>query len=275
MKDNLIFWKKKLKNSGSRASTIFIIAGLSIIVFCAAGVGFYMKKVNEEKLAAAQKLQQTKRTQEGITTFYRKAFTGIDLNSMPIVMSEIERSRIPFSIVGFTETEYNCSNGSCRFLYQLNDNFVFSVIDKNFFNTQYSGSFTENTLNFTNVMIMTDESTLLHNMNTGISVNAEKCSSVLNYLYGYNSVVALSDRVKVAKLPVSTVEAAEKQFPSYRNSYGLMIGEFEVQMPDAFSDAYLFAEKNPYKDLFIVQSIEKSAKTGSDVILKGVFVCKK
>ncbi|EBX3080625.1 hypothetical protein DSM69_09460 [Salmonella enterica subsp. enterica serovar Agama] len=112
-------------------------------------------------------------------------------------------------------------------------------------------------------------------MNKGVQLDVVKCSNLLNYLYGYNSVMEQSDRVKVSKLPYSSVANAEQQFPAYRDSYGLLTGEFEVHVPDGFSDVHLFSERNPYKDLFIVQHIEKSVKTGTDIILKGVFVCKK
>ncbi|EEI0840295.1 hypothetical protein GK368_22745 [Salmonella enterica] len=87
--------------------------------------------------------------------------------------------------------------------------------------------------------------------------------------------MAQPDRVKVSKLPFSSVAAAEQEFPLYRDSFGLMTGEFEVHVPEGLSDVYFFAGTNPYKDLFIVKSIEKTVKTGADVILKGVFICKK
>lgn len=275
MKDNLIFWKKKLKSSGSKRNSVAILAGLLIIAVCVAGGALYVKKVNDDKLAAEVERQKIKRTQESITTFYRKALSGIDLNQLPAVMREIEHSRLPISMVGFTENEFNCINKTCSFIYELNDMFVFTVTDKVFFNTTYEGSFTENTLNFKNVMIRTGIPQLLSNMNTGSSIDAVKCGNVLNFLYGYNSVMEQSDRVKVTKLPFSSIATAEQQFPSYKDSYGLLTGEFEASVSDGYSEAYLFAEKNPYKDLFIVQNIEKSVKTGSDVILKGVFVCKK
>lgn len=275
MEDNLIFWKKKLKQSGSKRNMLFLLTGFLLMTLCAVGAGLYIKKANDEKLAAEQERQKIKRTQDSITTFYHKAFSGIDLHQLPDVMKEIERSRLPFNMVGFTETEYYCSLRSCRFIYELNDMFVFSVIDKYFFNTSYEGSFTENTINFENVLIKSEEPLLLKKMDSGLKVDAVKCSSYLNYLYGYNSVMEQSDRIKILKLPFSSVSSAEQQFPSYRNSYGLMTGEFEVHIPDGFSGVYLFAEKNPYKDSFIVQRIEKSAKSGTDVIMKGVFVCKK
>ncbi|EAA7201517.1 hypothetical protein GKP91_04290 [Salmonella enterica subsp. enterica serovar Java] len=275
MKDNLIFWKKKLKKSSPGGNTIVIIVGFLIITLCAVGTGLYIKKVNDEKLAANVERQKTKRTQDSITSFYRMAFSGVDLNQLPGVMLEIERSRLPFSMIGFTETEYYCSNATCRFIYNLNDMFVFSVIDKKFFNTNYKGSFTEKSLDFDNVRIKTGESRILMNMNKGASFNTEKCSNLLNYLYGYNSVMAQPDRVKVSKLPFSSVAAAEQEFPLYRDSFGLMTGEFEVHVPEGLSDVYFFAGTNPYKDLFIVKSIEKTVKTGADVILKGVFICKK
>ncbi|TGU76961.1 hypothetical protein [Hafnia paralvei] len=275
MKDNLIFWKKKLKKSGSRKSVIVITICILLITIFAAGSGLYISKVNNEKLAAENEKLKIKRIQEGITSFYRKAFVGVDLNQLPGVIQEIDRSRLPFSMIGFKETEYYCSNLSCRFIYELNDMFVFSVTDKNFFNTNYEGSFTENTLNFDKVMIKSGDSRLLKNMNKGAQIDTVKCSNLLNYIYSYNSIMDQSDRVKVSKLPFSSVSTAEQQFPSYRDSFGLMIGEFEVHVPDNLSESYLFAEKNPYRDLFIVQNIEKSVKTGADIILKGVFVCKK
>lgn len=275
MKENLIFWKKKLKKSGSRRNGVVILAGFLVTAICIAGGGLYIKKVNDKKAAAEVERQKIKRTQESITTFYRNAFTGVDLNQLSGVIREIERSRLPFSLIGFTETDYSCSNYSCRFIYELNDTFVFSVTDKNFFNTSYEGSFTENTLNFENVMIKSGDSRLLKNMNKGVQLDVVKCSNLLNYLYGYNSVMEQSDRVKVSKLPYSSVANAEQQFPAYRDSYGLLTGEFEVHVPDGFSDVHLFSERNPFKDLFIVQHIEKSVKTGADIILKGVFVCKK
>lgn len=274
MKDNLIFWKKKLKKSDSRKSLI-IITGILLITLCATGTGFYISKVNNEKLAAEMERKKIKSAQDGITSFYRKAFIGVDLNQLPGVMQEIERSRLPFSMVGFKETEYYCSNLSCRFIYELNDMFVFSVIDKIFFKTNYEGNFTERTLNFDNIMIKSGESQLLKSMNKGAKINTVKCSNILNYLYSYNSVMKQSERVQVSKLPFSSVATAEQQFPSYRDSFGLMTGEFEVHVADSFSESYLFAEKNPYRDLFIIQNIEKSVKTGADIILKGVFVCKK
>ncbi|EBF4234769.1 hypothetical protein I3F86_002208 [Salmonella enterica] len=275
MKHNLLFWKKRLKSDKSIKNVTVILSCFLVIAFCVTGAGFYIKKGNDEKKSAEAERQKIKRNQDSITSFYRKAFTGVDLNQLPGVIKEIERSRLPFSMIGFTETDYNCANGSCRFIYELNDMFVFSVIDKHFFNTAYEGSFTENTLNFDSVMIETGKSQLLNKMNSGSPVNSVNCSNILNYLYGYNSVVAQPERVKVLKLPFSSVMATEQQLPSYRDSYRLMTGEFEVHVPDDFSGAYLFSENNPYKDLFIVQNIEKSVKTGANVILKGVFVCKK
>ncbi|WP_336285838.1 hypothetical protein [Citrobacter arsenatis] len=275
MKDNLIFWKKKLNKNGSKKKTFVILAIFFIFAVCLAVTGFYMKKLSEQKQAAEVERQKIIKTKESITTFYRKAFAGIDLNQLPIVLNEIENSRLPFDMIGFSETEYHCSNESCRFIYELNDFFVFSVIDKIFFNTKYEGNFTENTLNFDNVIIKSGKPRFLSKTKKGNQENTNKCSTLLNYLYGYNSVVDKSDRVKVAKLPFSSVTVAEQQFPDYNESYGLMTGEFEVHIGNSFSDAYLFSERNPYKDFFIVHSIEKSVKTGTDVLLKGVFLCKK
>lgn len=275
MKNNLIFWKMKLIRNNSRKNVIVFLIGFLLIIIFVAGLGIYLKKANDEQQAAEVERLKLKRTQDSITTFYVNAFTGIDLNQLPGVMREIEHSRLPFNMVGYTESEYNCINKSCRFIYELSDSFVFSVIDKKFFNVSYEGSFSENTLNFENLMINSDESQLHKKMNAGEQIDAIKCSNLLNYLYGYNSVMDKSDRVKVVKLPYSTVESAEKQYPSYRDSYSLLTGEFEVQIPDGFSETYFFSEKIPYKDFFIVQNIEKPVKTDTDVILKGVFVCKK
>lgn len=264
-----------MKTNRSGKSIIAILIGALVIAFSVAGAGFYVKKVNDKKLADEAERLKVKNSQESITSFYREAFAGVDLHQLPIVMEEIKRSRQPFRMIGYTETDYNCSKGSCRFIYELNEMFVFSVIDKYFFDTVYEGSFTENTLNFEGVIIQSGEPRLLDKMNAGSPVDAVKCSNLLNYVYGYNSVVAQADRVKVSKLPFSSVISAEQQFPLYRNSYGLMTGVFEVHVPDDFYGAYLFSEKNPYRDLFIVKNIEKSVKTGADVILKGVFICKK
>ncbi|EIZ3351512.1 hypothetical protein MPB68_004617, partial [Salmonella enterica] len=59
MKDNLIFWKKKLKKSSPGGNTIVIIVGFLIITLCAVGTGLYIKKVNDEKLAANVERQKT------------------------------------------------------------------------------------------------------------------------------------------------------------------------------------------------------------------------
>lgn len=275
MKNNLVFWKKKLRKGTSRSKAVFFLIGFLLVFVCVAGGGWYMKKVNDEKLAAEMEQQNIKRIQSSITSFYSNAFAGVDLNELANVMREFDRSREPLSIVGFKETEYKCSNKLCQFLYELNDMFVFSVTEKKFFNTNYEGSFTENTLNFDNLMIESKDSEFFENMNSGVAMKTVKCNDILNYLYGYNSIVEQPYKVKVTRLPFSSVESAEQQFPLYKDSYGLMTGEFEVRVADDFSDVYLFVQKNPYKNSFIVQNIEKSVKTGPDIILKGVFVCKK
>lgn len=273
--DNILTnWKSSTKTK--RYMLISIIVFLSIV---AALGGWYYHSMQEKenaKLAQEKKESQERANKKSITDFYNNAFIGMNIEYFFSFINESEKSRIPLLISGFTETQYSCDYKSCDFTYQLMTGAIFNSQKKILFNEEYDPVFSENSLEYTDVRLNLNDNILLNKFNKNESITAPICNDFINFIYSYNtSKLSKDGLITIEQLPSNSVQDQENSYSDYQHSYGLLVGEFSVVIPDSYSEAYNFWQNKPYKDFFLITNIDKSSTNNNNLLIKGNFICKK
>lgn len=279
MRSIIYNWQKKYVGSDKPKQLISIaIVCLVIIIIGIAGILYYFsyteKKQLEEKKRQQQALIQKKT--KSISDFYLKSLSGASPRQFMQFMHEVYSSRQSIELLGFTERSYLCDSEKCNFSYELNDNTIFNIQNKAFFGKEYQPSFSENNLDFQDL-----PSGL--NVNPGLSAFKQKspivspsCNDILNYIFGYNSLVSKNERFSIVSLPSSTITSAEAELPDLRESYRLLFATWSVSIPDNYLDVVAFWERHAFLDSIIIKSVEKNNKSSiKSLNVKGAFLCKK
>lgn len=254
---------------------IFIIVLLMVLVSGGlTGYYYYTKYKKAAELAkakqqAAMQLQQKK---DSIHSFYEAALKGADVAVFMQLYDEILRSRQPIVMAGFSEDNFSCSTDSCQFSYLANDNAVFSVQQKWFRQQSYSPSFSQNSMDFTAIPSALDHNALLEAFNQHQPISLVGCTDLLNYIYGYNSMVAAERRFTLTELPASSVIGTEDALVGNAENYGLLAGKWQLSLPDNYVSVASFWQQRPYSSSFIFQSV--AGKKGT-LDINGTFLCKK
>lgn len=258
----------------SHGRTALLFGGLVVLV-AAVGGGtwyyFHAKTVEKEEQArrVAAALQQ-KRT--NINKFYTTSLTGADSRGFLSLYTEILHSRQPITLAGFKEDSFSCTTESCSFSYQAGENTVFSVQDKAFMGVSYAPSFSENSVDYTDIPSGMNSNPVLEAFNRQEKISEPDCNDVLNYVYSYNSLVDISQRFTLNELPASSVIEDEESLQGNPDNHGLLAGKWQVSLPDDYVSVFSFWRNQPYASSFIFQSVD--GKQGI-LDISGTFVCKK
>ncbi|HFW4797856.1 TPA: hypothetical protein ACIBS5_003264 [Salmonella enterica subsp. diarizonae serovar 60-67:z35:-] len=248
----------------------------SVVVLIAAGGGgiwywFHAQAVEKEEKAqqAAAALQQKR---VNIHTFYTTALTGADTRNFLRLYTEILFSRQPIEMTGFREDSFNCTTDNCSFSYKAGENTVFSVQDKLFRGRAYAPSFSQDSVDYSGIPSDMNNNPVLEAFNHQEEISEPVCNDVLNYVYSYNSLVDTSQQFILKELPASSVSADEKSLQGNPDNHGLLVGKWQVSLPDNYVSVFSFWQGRPYSSSFIFQSV-----VGRQGILdiSGTFLCKK
>ncbi|EDT1338852.1 hypothetical protein CRC06_000412 [Salmonella enterica subsp. enterica serovar Enteritidis] len=258
----------------SRGRTVLLFGGVvALVVVVGGGTWYYFhaKAVEKEEQArqAAAALQQ-KRT--NIRNFYTTALAGADSRGFLSLYTEILRSRQPIALTGFREDSFSCSADSCSFSYLAGENTVFSVQDKAFRGESYAPSFSQSSVDYTGIPSGMNSNPVLEVFNKQGKISEPACNDILNYVYSYNSLVDTGRRFTLTELPVSSVSADEDALPGNPDNHGLLVGKWQVSLPDDYVSVHSFWQNRPYSSSFIFQSV--AGKQGI-LDISGTFLCKK
>lgn len=258
----------------SHGRTALLFGGVVVLV-AAVGGGtwyyFHAKAVEKEERArmATAALQQ-KRT--NIHNFYTTALTGADTRGFLSLYTEILRSRQPVTLAGFREDDFSCTTDTCSFSYQAGENTVFSVQDKVFRGESYAPSFSQDSVDYTDIPSGMNTNPVLDAFNRQEKISEPACNDILNYVYSYNSLVDAGRRFTLTELPASSVSADEASLPGNPDNHGLLAGKWQVSLPDDYISVFSFWQGRPYSSSFIFQSV--AGKQGN-LDISGTFLCKK
>lgn len=258
----------------SRGRLALLFGGAVVLVaVVASGARYYFlakaaEKAEQEQLAAAA-LQQ-KRT--NIHAFYTTALTGADARGFLALYTEILQSRQPIALAGFREDNFSCTTDTCSFSYQTGENTVFSVQDKWFRDVSYAPSFSQDSVDYTGIPSGMNSNPVLEAFNRQAEISEPACNDILNYVYSYNSLVEAGRRFVLKELPASSVSADEGSLPGNPDNHGLLVGKWQVSLPDDYVSVFSFWQDRPYTSSFIFQSV--AGKQGN-IDISGTFLCKK
>ncbi len=258
----------------SHGRTALLFGGVVVLVAAVGGGTWYyfhaktVEKEEQERQAAAA-LQQ-KRT--NIHNFYTSALKGADARGFLALYTEILNSRQPIGLAGFREDNFSCSTENCSFSYQTGESTVFSVQDKVFRDESYAPSFSQDSVDYAGIPSGMNSNPVLEAFNRQQKISEPSCNDILNYVYSYNSLVEAGRRFTLKELPASSVSADEESLPGNPDNHGLLVGKWQVSLPDNYVSVFSFWQDRPYSSSFIFQSV--AGKQGI-LDINGTFLCKK
>ncbi len=258
----------------SHGRTALLFGGVvALVAAVGGGTWYYFHAKNVEKeeqdRQAAAALQQ-KRT--NIHNFYTTVLTGTDARGFLALYSEILRSRQPIEMTGFSLNTFSCTKDDCSFSYKAGENTVFSVQDKWFRDVSYAPSFSQESVDYTGIPSGMNRNPVLDAFNRQQKISEPVCNDVLNYVYSYNSLVETGRRFILTELPSSSVSTDEDSLPGNPDNHGLLVGKWQVSLPDDYVSVFSFWRDRPYSSSFIFQSV--AGKQGN-LDISGTFLCKK
>lgn len=279
MRSIIFNWQEKyVGQDKSRTILSIVIVGLIIMVIGIAGTLYYFSYTEKKQLEENKRRQQAQIQQKtrSIIDFYSTSLSGASPRQFMQFMLEVYSSRQSIELLGFTERSYLCNSNTCNFSYELNDNTIFNIQNKVFMGKEYQPSFSENKLDFLDIPSGLNINPGLNAFHQKSPIAAPGCNDILNYLYGYNSLVPKDERFSIVTLPSSTVTSAEADLPNLPESYQLLFATWSVSIPDTYLDVVAFWERHAFLDSIIIKSVEKNNNSSiKSLNVKGAFLCKK
>jgi hypothetical protein len=270
MKKGLYFWRNK-KTSG-RTLLIVLIAIIALTFIGGGGYYYFVhipQKKHQEELERQKVELQQKIAQ--VTQFYQKELAGGGTGEFTALLHEIYISRIPIELAGYTESTISCDANACSFTYRLNPFAVFNVQKKRLFGEDYASSFSEESLNYVDVVSKLNTNLVLESYQKNQDVVVPECGVLLNYINAYNSANSLSNKITIIAPPSSSITEVEKQVKSAKKYYGLQIGYWEISTSSDLFHIESLLKRQAFRQAFIIKAFSVDNGTAK---VSGGFVCK-
>ncbi len=271
MKSGLYFWK----NSRKPSKTMGIVIALIILVLSGGAAGWYYliytpHKQHEEELKRKEQAIQDNILQ--VASFYDSNLSGGSIDRLDLLLFEIYKSRTKLSLSGYDENSVNCTTSGCTFNYAIHQGHVFSLQNKEFWGSDFSGSFSEKEVSFSDIPSKLNSNVLLDKYKANEDVNVAECGRMLNYIYSLNSSGIIPGVFEIVAPPASSVIEIEKELGVRGRYYGLLFGSWKMETKDnSISHLISIFDGQAFRDDFLVKNIE--IKLGT-VSISGDFVCK-
>ncbi|WP_374447507.1 hypothetical protein [Providencia sp.] len=270
MKDILSGWREH----GLLKSKSMFISIILMMIFIMISVGayyIYQKKIEEEK-REYQKQQLVINEKKKISDFYTNQSHGYQFHDLINILEQIMVSRYAFTLSGYSEDMFNCDTNGCNFLYKLKPGAIFNVQEKTFFNENYDGTISSDSIEFSGLNISHTDGKIIENIINQINYNVPLCNDYINYIYAFNSSKHyVNDRITLVELPSSSVVNLEQKYPNFENSHNLLFSKFEMVLPENPLKIEKILERQPYINFYIFKSIEKL--DSNNIKVTGVFTC--
>ena len=271
MKSGLYFWK----NSRKPSKTMGIVIALIVLALAGGAAGWYYliyfpHKQHEEELKRKEQAIKAKISQ--VSSFYDNNLAGGSIERLGLMLSEMYKSRLKLGLSGYKEESLSCTTSACKFNYSIQKGHVFSLQKKMFWGSEFSGSFSEDQVSFTDIPSKLNTNILLKKYSAGEAIDVPECGMMLNYIYSVNTSGMISGKFEVKAPPASGVIKVEKELGGRSKYYGLLFGSWKMETKDN-SIPHMISVFNSlaFQDDFIIKSID--IKSGV-VSISGGFVCK-
>lgn len=269
MKDILSGWREHGVMKNKR-----MIIMLSLIVFLIMSSGliyhFYQKKVEADNLEK-QRLQLIANEKKKISDFYIKESNGYQYHDLLKILEQIMFSRYALTMSGFSEESFHCDTQDCHFLYKLRQGAVYNVQEKLFFNENYEGTISPDSIEFSNLSIKYNANESINKIISS-GENTPLCNDYINYVYAFNSTKKnQDDQITLIDLPSSSVTNLEEKYSDYIDSHNLLFASFEMIFDENPAKIKSILDRQPYINFYIFNSIEKFES--NKIKVTGVFTC--
>lgn len=266
-------WKHYLTKVQKQSYLIFGVAVIFLFVSVGGGGWYYFQQQESEKEAArVQAEREHDKKISSVSKYYKEILSGSSINNFIASLYEIDKSKIPLSLSGFTLDKYMCDVNKCTFSYSASGGGVFNVQELFFNGESYKANISENGLEYGVDPSPLAQDLLINSFNAREEIPVAECSELINYVYSFNSTMAgVKSKLKLLGYPQSSISKIENVLPEIKEKYSFLNVKWSVVLPDNALEMSSFLSRQAYKSSFLINKVEK--KNSLEVEISGALLC--